>query len=87
VREIRQTDKERFENRDALGEFVLLQQRGAQQPEAIRLSGRPRNEGTQPALGGGRAAGPKRGMGLAKLLRERGLWSRICQELRSKTRA
>jgi hypothetical protein len=26
-------------------------------------------------------------MGLAELLRERGLWSRICQELRSKTRA
>ena len=87
VREIRQADKERFEDRDALGEFVLLQQRGAQQPQAIRLSRRLRNERAQAPLGGGCAAGAQRGMGLAELLRERGLWSRICQELRSKTRA
>ncbi len=87
VREIRQADEQRFERRDALGDFVLLQQRGAQQPQAIRLSGRPRHERAQPALGGGGAAGAQRRMGLTELLRERGLWSGICQELRSKTRA
>ncbi len=87
VREIRQADEQRFEEGDALGKFVLLQQGGAQQPQAIRLSGRPCHERAQPQLGGGCAAGAKRRMGLAELLRERGLWSRICQELRSKTRA
>jgi hypothetical protein len=73
VREIRQADEQRFEDGDALGEFVLLQQRGAQQPQAVRLCRRLRNERAQPALGGGCAAGAQRGMGLAELLRERGL--------------
>jgi hypothetical protein len=87
VREIRHADEQRFEDRDALGEFVLLQEGGAQQPQGIGLSRRPRHERAQPALGGGRAAGAQRGMGLAELLCERGLWSRIFQVRRSKTRA
>ena len=38
-REIGDTAEHRLERRDALGDLVLIQQGGAQEPEAIRISG------------------------------------------------
>ncbi|MGC2029177.1 MAG: hypothetical protein WA642_04100 [Steroidobacteraceae bacterium] len=60
MRKIGSAAKHIFERRNALGDFVLVQQRSAQQPEAIQLSRDLCAERAQPALGGSGAAGAQR---------------------------
>ena len=85
IGEIRRVRQQRLEGRDAFRDLVLLQQRGAQQPPANRLSGNLCVERTQQPFGRGRAAGAQRRMRLPELLRETGFWFQSCQELHSKT--
>ncbi len=66
LRKIGGAHQNAFEGGNAFGDLVLVQQCGAQEPEAIRLSGQPCIERAQPALGG-RAAGAQRGERLGRL--------------------
>jgi hypothetical protein len=75
VCKVRDAGKQTFERRDALGDFVLLQQGCAQEPETIWLSGDLCFERAQPALSGSGTAGAQRRVRLAEALLEGGLWT------------
>jgi hypothetical protein len=76
VRKIRHTGQQSFEHPDALGNLVLRKHGGAQEPEAIRLSGKLCFERAQAALGGGGAAGAQRRVRLPEAFFEDcGFWS------------
>ena len=73
VGKIRRRAQHALEDRDALLEPVLLEQRDAEQPQRIDLHGPLLCQHAQPALGGCRPPGAQRGVRLAQVLLEAGL--------------
>ncbi len=57
VRKVRSGSDDALEQRNALGHFVLIEQRHSQQPQAIHLAGRLPLQSAQPGFRGRGATG------------------------------